>query len=154
MPSKAHITVQSKADSASVEHDIKASKPVLILYHAHWCPHCVDFVGPFHEPSRPWQQICEHVKKQFKGKITCVEVEEGHMKHLPNEYKHIRGFPTLLLIQSAGVAEYQGARDDPQQVCSFIEKVSGVKMGGAKAKPKVVKPKVVKPKVTSKKPLA
>jgi thioredoxin-like negative regulator of GroEL len=132
MPSsKAHLVIRTKQDSVQAENTIKSQKPVLILYHAHWCPHCVDFVGPQYEPSRPWQQICDMVKKTYKGKVICMEVEESNMGVLPEGLNQIRGYPTLMLIQqNGGMTEYQGARDNVNEIKSFIEQNTGIK-GGA-----------------------
>ena len=134
MPSKAHLVIRTKQDSAQIGTTLQSQKPVLILYHAHWCPHCVDFVGREYEPSRPWQQICYMVKKTYKGKVVCMEVEESNMGVLSKELNQIRGFPTLMLIQqNGGKMEYQGSRDNVDEVKKFIEDHTGIK-GGAQRK--------------------
>lgn len=135
MASKAGIVIQSKKDVGEVDKQLSKRTPILMLYHAKWCPHCVDFVGPFHEPSRPWQQICDMVRKDFGSKVICVEVEESNMVHLPENMNQIRGFPTLMLIHQGGMIEYQGSRDNVKQVKDFIIAKTGV-TGGAKKRTK------------------
>lgn len=152
MPSKAHLVIRTKQDSAQAETTIKAQKPILLLYHAHWCPHCVDFVGKEYEPSRPWQQICDMMKKTYKGKVLCMEVEESNMNVLPPHLNQIRGFPTLMLIQqNGGMIEFQGARDNVNEIKLFVEQNTGIKGGATRKKASPTAGGAKKTKETSKK---
>lgn len=152
MTSKAGIVIQSKKDVGEFENYLTKKTPLLVLYHAKWCPHCVDFVGPFHEPSRPWQQICDMIRKDFGTKVVCVEIEESNMTYLPENMNQIRGFPTLMLIHQGGMMEYQGGRDNLKQVKDFITTKTGISSGGAKKKVKKSEGSTTTTRKTSAKP--
>lgn len=128
--SRANIVIHGKQDMQKIEQLIAKKTPVLLLYHARWCPHCVDFVGSQYEPSRPWQQICNMVNTHFKGKVYSSEVEESNMQYLSDKMNQIRGFPTLVIIkQDGGMLEYQGSRTDVDEVKTFIEQATSIKGG-------------------------
>lgn len=60
---------------------VKPSMPMLVLFHASWCPHCKD-VLPL------WPQI----KANMEGKLAVIDVESKD----PVMAKHkIQGFPTI-----------------------------------------------------------
>jgi len=141
MPSsKAHLVVRKKEDANVVSKYVSSGVPIFILYHASWCPHCVRFVGENYEPSYPWQQICDMVKKSFKDKVLCIEVEETQMGNLPAEINQIRGFPTLMLIQKGGVSiEYMGGRENVDEVKAFLEEKTGLKGGAIRKKTTEIK---------------
>jgi thiol-disulfide isomerase/thioredoxin len=160
MAPRAKIIIDSKAKAEQFKKTLGENKPILILYHAHWCPHCVHFVGAHHEDSYPWQQIC----KKLNDTVVCVEVESEHMKWLEAEHNQVRGFPTIMYMRGGYKTEFGGNRNDPTEVQKFItaemKQVAGCGCGGrvggtkrrpktAGAAPKVLQPKVLQPKARS-----
>ena len=75
--------------------------PVLVDLWAEWCSPCI-IIAP----------ILEKVIDSYAGAITLakIEVDEGENMKIAGRY-HVRGFPTILLIQGGEeVARFSGAK--------------------------------------------
>jgi thioredoxin-like negative regulator of GroEL len=134
---------------------MKRGDPMLILFHADWCPHCVEYVGHPRTASYPWQQVCSHIDDRFNGEVGLCEVEAGKMSYLPSGIPPVQGFPTLMYYQGGSFEEFNGDRRDKEAIQQFIQKK--LKSGGAQpAKPakKAAKPVVKQAKPAVKKPAA
>jgi thioredoxin-like negative regulator of GroEL len=135
--------VSSPASGKKLAIKIKNNQPVLILIHADWCPHCVDYVGHPRTPLDPWQQVCGHIDRTFQGQVEPWEVESNAMRYLPPDFPPIQGFPTLVLLNGKVQKEFAGDRRDKHAITEFLKK---------ELKP-TVKP-AAKPAVKQVKPLA
>jgi len=77
-------------------------KPMIILFYADWCPHCVAF-----KPT--WDKLAAKLEKNPKVQVAQVEYE--NIKDIPKKFKNIRGFPTIQMIKGGKViSEYDGVR--------------------------------------------
>lgn len=80
------LNVEKKPDNTQIKPDnvpapVQNTSPVLVLFHATWCPHCKD-VLPL------WPQV----KASVEGKLDVIDVESKN----PIMAKHkIQGFPTI-----------------------------------------------------------
>lgn len=125
---------------------IKNKKDVLVLYHASWCHHCVEF-----QPV--WESFIE------KNAIIGASVESAHSSLLSNEINHndVRGFPTLKLFTNGKAITYEGERTD-KKLKDFVSNNTKSKKtstksslaGGAKRKVKIVNKPKPKTKVVEK----
>lgn len=80
------------------------NKPMLMLFHAKWCGHCVHFMPTYLKLEH------EYVDKNM---LNVVAIEEGQKggKELVEQYE-ISGFPTIKLYDGKGkFHEYNGGRD-------------------------------------------
>jgi thiol-disulfide isomerase/thioredoxin len=75
-------------------------KPMLMLFHAGWCGHCVEFMPTF-----------EKLKREFVNpdKINVVKISDKN-NALIEKYQ-IGGFPTIKLYDGKDFHEYSGGRD-------------------------------------------
>lgn len=77
-----------------------ASKPMIMLFHAGWCGHCVEFMPTFEKLKR------EYVNPD---KLNVVKISDKNTK-LIDTYQ-IGGFPTIKLYDGKNFHEYNGGRD-------------------------------------------
>ena len=91
----------SESNKLSLSKKLQSDKPVLILYFAEWCGHCVAF-----KPT--WDAIKKKLETN-KG-IHVIEVENSNIKYLPKTNQSIQAFPTIQLIKKGKVKEYTGFR--------------------------------------------
>lgn len=77
-----------------------ASKPMLMLFHAEWCGHCVEFMPTFRK-----------LEKEFINpeKLNAVKISDKNTKLI--ETYQIGGFPTIKLYDGKNFHEYNGGRD-------------------------------------------
>lgn len=117
MPSskKGVLVVSSGGAAKELAAKIQKDEPVLLLYHAHWCPHCVEY-------APAWKQVCTYIQTEFGGKVCCSEVESEHIPLLPAGMPQVRGFPTLMLIQGTRMEEFGGDRKDKAAIKAFLQK--------------------------------
>ena len=83
-------------------------KPIIVDLWAEWCSPCI-VIAP----------ILEKVIKDYAGRIALakLEVDEGENMKIAGQY-HVRGFPTILLIQNGKETDrFSGAKP-----AHFIEK--------------------------------
>lgn len=116
------MVVSSEAKAKTLATKIKKEEPILLLYHANWCPHCVDYVGHPRTMSYPWQQVCSYIQTSFKGAVCCSEVESEYISYLPAGMPQIQGFPTLMFIMGDYKEEFSGDRKDKVAIKEFIQK--------------------------------
>jgi thiol-disulfide isomerase/thioredoxin len=76
------------------------SKPILMLFHASWCGHCVEFMPTF-----------EKLKREYvdNDKLNIVKISDKNTDLI--EKYQIGGFPTIKLYDGKDIHEYQGGRD-------------------------------------------
>jgi thiol-disulfide isomerase/thioredoxin len=116
------LVVSSGGKAKELAKKIHNDEPILLLYHADWCPHCVDYVGHPRLPSYPWQQVCSYIQTEFGGAVCCSEVESEHISLLPTGMPQVRGFPTLMFIQGNRMEEFGGDRKDKEAIKAFLQK--------------------------------
>jgi thiol-disulfide isomerase/thioredoxin len=75
-------------------------KPMLMLFHAGWCGHCVEFMPTFEKLRR------EYVDSD---KLNVVKISDKNTDLI--EKYQIGGFPTIKLFDGKDFHEYQGGRD-------------------------------------------
>jgi len=137
------LVVSSEAKSKTLASKIKKGEPILLLYHANWCPHCVDYVGHPRLPSYPWQQVCSYIHTAFGGEVCCSEVESDYISLLPAGMPQVQGFPTLMFIMGDYKEEFSGDRRDKIAIKEFIQKnTKGRKTKSAPAAAAAAKKKV------------
>lgn len=124
------VVVSSPTTGKKLADRIKKGKPMLILFHAHWCPHCVDYIGNPPSASYPWGQVCKQVEGTFGEDVGVYEVESEKMGLLPPGMPQVQGFPTLMFHDGEGFHEFSGDRRDKTAVVAFIK----THTGGAKKK--------------------
>lgn len=95
--------------------------PALVLYHAHWCHHCVDFIKTGGKNSE-WEKTKRLIKKALPN-LTICEVEDSQMNApaFPDVYK-VSAFPMIkcyLYANSAGV-EFHGMSRTAPAICDFV----------------------------------
>ncbi len=75
-------------------------KPLLMLFHAGWCGHCVEFMPTF-----------EKLKREYvdNDKMNIVKISDKNTELI--EKYQIGGFPTIKLFDGKDIHEYQGGRD-------------------------------------------
>lgn len=94
----------------------EAKKPIkIILFHAEWCGHCVDF-----KPT--WEKMKEN-KDAWKN-IDFEEYESGVLSTLPEKLKtingeSIEGFPTIKIKVFEKEYNYRGPRDQ-DKIFGFV----------------------------------
>lgn len=116
----------------------KSSTPVLMLYHASWCGHCVDF-----QPT--WKNIKTELSTH--PGIIVAEVESENMGLLPSSVSSVQGFPTLMILKDGKqLKEYSGQRT-LKDVVAFAKKFSVVTK---KSEEKELKSKTPKKNKTTK----
>jgi thiol-disulfide isomerase/thioredoxin len=96
------------------------NKPMLMLFHAKWCGHCVHFMPTYLKLEH------EYVDKSM---LNIVSIEEGQKggKELVEHYE-ITGFPTIKLYDGKGkFHEYNGGRDI-NNIREFVNRTLGVKV--------------------------
>lgn len=75
----------------------------IILYHANWCPHCINFL-----PT--WKKLKSELKQIGSG-IQCEDYEQTANEQLCDE-RGIKGYPTIHLEKEGGkIEEYEGSRE-------------------------------------------
>lgn len=75
---------------------------IIVLYHAHWCPHCVSM-----KPA--WNDFVSQCKKNNLN-VNIAEVESEHIPHI-NTSNDVEGFPTIKYYKSeTSNTPYEGER--------------------------------------------
>lgn len=75
---------------------------IIVLYHAHWCPHCVSM-----KPA--WDDFVSQCKKNNLN-VNVAEVESEHIPHI-NTSNDVEGFPTIKYYNSeTSNTPYEGER--------------------------------------------
>lgn len=95
----------------SFQKIINTGRPVLLLYHAVWCPHCIMFMNE-------WKKTALSLSKK---KIYTITIEHDILNTLPLKYRNIYGFPTIVLIHDKKRIEYIGNRSSAD-IIDFVTK--------------------------------
>lgn len=75
------------------------SQKKVMLFHAEWCGHCVDF-----KPT--WEKLTKYFKD---NNIEYIDYEASN-KDIMDEYS-IKGFPTIKIQTKNNISDYNGTRD-------------------------------------------
>ena len=104
-------------------------KVAVVIFHASWCGHCVEF-------ANKWKDI-KKLSKSIKKDLLLARVEEKMFDGL--EINHdIKGFPTISLFKSGQkISDYNGSRDTDAflsylKTCSKLVKKSSNKINTKK----------------------
>ena len=92
-------------------------KPTIMIYYAHWCPHCHS-----QEMTQLWESLAEALHKKKTGIQTAAFNADYNSKHNEiAEANGIQGFPTIQYSDNRDNApiEYIGARD-PKSILTFL----------------------------------
>lgn len=95
----------------SFQKILNTGSPVLLLYHAKWCPHCIMFMNE-------WKKTALSLSKK---KIYTLKIEHSILDKLPLKYRNIYGFPTIVLIHNKKRIEYIGNRSS-DDIIDFVTK--------------------------------
>lgn len=94
-------------------------KPTIIVYYAHWCPHC-------HSPemTQLWESLAEALHKKTSIQTAAFNADYNSKHNEIAETNGIQGFPTIQFSDNRenSPIEYIGARD-PKSILSFIHQV-------------------------------
>ncbi len=95
----------------------QTGKPVLMMYHASWCPECnymkeVVFKDP---------KLQTYMQKHFQ--LLAFDITKDK-KSLPSQYKFL-GVPTFFFISPEGklITKFEGSGE----AAEFLEKIKGIK---------------------------
>ena len=95
-------------------------KPTIMIYYAHWCPHCHS-----QEMTQLWESLAEALHKKKTGIQTAAFNADYNSKHNEiAEANGIQGFPTIQFSDNRKISpiEYMGARD-PKSILTFLHQV-------------------------------
>lgn len=87
----------------------------LLLLHATWCPHCVQYMK-----SEAW--LTEIPKKigELKNKVVIQDFEYESNKALVDRY-NVSGFPSLVVEKPDGqFTIFEGNRESAEEVAAFV----------------------------------
>ena len=91
-------------------------KPTIIVYYAHWCPHC-------HSPemTQLWEALAEALHKKTSIQTAAFNADYNSKHNEIAEANGIRGFPTIQYSDNRANSpvEYMGPRE-PKHILSFI----------------------------------
>lgn len=121
-------------DKGNAKHfkEFASKKPTIVLYHAHWCGHCVQF-----KPT--WDAFVKKLQSShLKDRVHSSECEHAHLPHMPKGHGEVQMFPTIELIHKGKKYEYTQPRDEAH-LMAFVEKHSAPATP-AKAAAKPAKP--------------
>ena len=108
-------TELSPLDYTSIAFDLspKNKDVKLVLYYAHWCPHCVSFVDEFNALIK---LVGEGVCKTYNCANNNAHLQKMQAR-LPG---FIQGFPTIILYKDGKpVEEYKGKRSK-EELAKYI----------------------------------
>jgi len=94
------LKINKNMKGGAKSYDGYSEKPMLMLFHASWCGHCVEFMPTF-----------EKLKREFVDpeKINLVKISDKNTSLI--EKYQIGGFPTIKLYDGKEFHEYNGGRD-------------------------------------------
>lgn len=85
--------------------------PILVLFHADWCPHCKD-------PTfrNAWKRTAAKVPDH-------VEIESEQLKNLPKQVRNaVQGFPTIAAVHPNGIIKpFEGNVKNSNKVMNFYQ---------------------------------
>lgn len=94
-------------------------KPTIMIYYAHWCPHC-------HSPemTQLWESLAEALHKKTNIQTAAFNADYNLKHNEIAEANGIQGFPTIQYSDSRvnSPTEYMGARDQ-KSILTFLHQV-------------------------------
>jgi len=94
-------------------------KPTIMIYYAHWCPHC-------HSPemTQLWESLAEALHKKTGIQTAAFNADYNSKHNEIAEANGIQGFPTIQFSDSRANSpiEYMGPRE-PKSILSFLHQV-------------------------------
>jgi len=94
-------------------------KPTIMIYYAHWCPHC-------HSPemTQLWESLAEALHKKTGIQTAAFNADYNSKHNEIAEANGIQGFPTIQYSDSRvnSPTEYMGARDQ-KSILTFLHQV-------------------------------
>jgi thiol-disulfide isomerase/thioredoxin len=95
-----------------------AQKPKVMLVHASWCGHCVDYLA---SKKQDGKNTFDAAAEQLKGKVDFEKLDYDENKELANKYG-VSSFPSIVGMDSkGGVKPFSGDRDDLSALLSFAK---------------------------------
>lgn len=99
-----HVVRPNKRSVASLNRRINGSAPVLVLFHADWCPHCIAM-----KPE--WEQL---VSRLSGTNARVFEIEHTVVEYIRRNdlasYANVFGYPTVTLFHNQSRSQYSGPR--------------------------------------------
>jgi len=94
-------------------------KPTIIVYYAHWCPHCHS-----NEMIGLWEALAESLSKKTDIQTAAFNADLNNSNREIAESIGINGFPTIQFSKSQlkSPVEYNGARD-PKSILLFLKEM-------------------------------
>jgi thiol-disulfide isomerase/thioredoxin len=94
-------------------------KPTIIVYYAHWCPHCHS-----NEMIQLWEALAESLSKKTDIQTAAFNADLNNSNREIAESIGINGFPTIQFSKSQlkSPVEYTGTRD-PKNILLFLKEM-------------------------------
>lgn len=96
----------------------------LKLFHASWCPHCVDYLKPKDGSAPVWtDKLPAALTKEKVEGVKLEEYEFEANKELADKYK-VNSFPTIIGENPRGtVKKFEGNRDSVEDLIKFAKEL-------------------------------
>ncbi len=122
------LVIENEEHGKQFEEMLKTDKPILILHHASWCPHCVMFMPE-------WKKVTDALAPNTD--INVVELEISNSKFVNTKYtEDVRGYPTIRIIKNrVAIDEYKDSRTDWSKIANFAKAHITVKSKSGKTSP-------------------
>jgi thiol:disulfide interchange protein len=113
----AHSLEWSKEFNKTMKEAKQEHKPILMMYHASWCPEC----GYMKEVVFKDPQLKAYMKQHFK--LLAFDITKDKNR-LPAGFKFV-GVPTFFFISPDGklITKFEGSGEANE----FLEKIKGIK---------------------------
>ncbi len=85
----------------NVLQNLHSLKPGLIMFYAHWCPHCQHMVGT-------WKQL--HKKHCGQHSVLAINCAADSNQAICRQF-NVQGYPTIKVLRNGKLSEYTGSRD-------------------------------------------
>jgi len=94
-------------------------KPTIMIYYAHWCPHCHS-----QEMTQLWESLAEALHKKTNIQTAAFNADYNSKHNEIAEANGIQGFPTIMYSDNRKFSqiEYMGPRE-PKSILSFLHQV-------------------------------
>lgn len=99
-----------------------APRATLKLFHATWCPHCVNYLKPKDGSEPVWTvRLPAALKKANMTDVKLESIDYDKNKELANKY-HVNGFPSIVGENAKGeVKKFEGNRDSVEELIQFAK---------------------------------
>lgn len=100
-----HVLANTTRSVNALNKRINGTAPVLVLFWAQWCPHCVSM-----KPE--WGEL----KARMGGtNLSINEIEHSVLEFIRSNnlapYANVFGYPTIIMFSNQGRSQYLGPRD-------------------------------------------